>query len=192
MFGCAAGLVLLENSLSKPANLSVASAAIAGTTCPTVQKTFENEATCVRQESCAAVEYSSVSITLNTTMLRKFYQVGGRYVYFVTGLRLEHTFEISPCSGVSRWRRHASACDVETNLDSATKATITEHIQNSSDTGSPHVRDIEVVTGTCNSNLDGVSAIGSKFDIDSVCWEHVVRKPFFCEPSSLVVHTASA
>jgi hypothetical protein len=148
------------------------------TTCPAVQMNFVNGPSCIRQQGCAAKTYSSARFALNSTMLREFYRLSGKYVYYVTGLRLEDAYAVSPCTGRSRWRKHATACGAgaaaaETNLDSGTKSTIGGYITASPDTASPFVRDIEVVTGTCNALLNGVSAMGARIEISGVCWEHV-------------------
>ena len=166
-------LSLVTNTLTTPANMSAEAAH--ATICPAVQKNLFNSATCARRQACAAMQYSSVSFQLDTANLRAFFEVGGKYVYRVEGLRLEDTYAVSPCSAVSRWYKHSSACGAgvagtATALDSATKSTISGYINSASGNV---VRDIEVVTGTCNSLLNGVSAIGARIQISGACWEHV-------------------
>ena len=143
-----------------------------GATCPIVTKTALNEDSCVIRDTCGAVTYSSVPFTLNETNLRAFYTSAGLYVYYVDGLRLEDPYNISPCFGVSRWSPTAGACSVETALDAGTKQTLADALRNSPD-ANPFVRDITITTGTCYSDVDGVSSMGAKITVDDVCWEHV-------------------
>ena len=159
---------LVENTLENASNAVGGS----GVTCPIITKTASNEGSCVIRESCGPVTYSSVPFTLDETNLRAFYTSAGLYVYYVDGLRLEDPYNLSPCSGVSRWNRTAGACSAETALDADTKQTLAEALRNSSDTN-PFVRDIKITAGACSSEVDGVSSMGAKITVDDTCWEHV-------------------
>ena len=58
--------------------------------CPNVVKTFLNADTCITsQETCAPLAFSSVSTPLNETLLRQFYTLGEKLVYYVSGLRFD-------------------------------------------------------------------------------------------------------
>lgn len=46
-------------------------------------------------DTCAATTYSSVLSTLDAAAVKQFYDVGGKYVYFIEGLRLENENEVS-------------------------------------------------------------------------------------------------
>lgn len=54
-------------------------------------------------------------------------------MYYVEGLRLEPPFDVSPCHGASRWRRHSGACSAETVPDASTRAAILAALSGSSD-----------------------------------------------------------
>jgi hypothetical protein len=76
-------------------------------TCPVVPKTFLTADKCVRRAACGSgFQFRSASVVLNDTTIRSWYTDSGKYVYYMTGLRLEDTFAVSPClSGTSRWQR---------------------------------------------------------------------------------------
>jgi hypothetical protein len=180
----------VDNTPTSPVSIPKESLVTASTLCPAVTKNFVNGPTCVRRQACAAVQYSSVNFPLNNTMVRSFYTVGYKYVYYVDGLRLEDAYDDSPCSGTSRWLKHEAACDAvwgmttgtngETPLDDATVATLTDALTGSNGNSGPsftwpHVRDIvmDASDGECTSQLNGVSATGAMINIDGVCFEHV-------------------
>jgi len=162
-------LQLAENSLEAPAtglsNLG---------RCPSVPKTFLNAASClVAESSCSTSRYVSVPIKLNSTSLRTFYIEGDKYVYFVTGLRLEHPYAESPClSSTSRWRPIGNSCggSGETALDATTRESLARAIRSSSDTNNPFVLDIVRPDSGCTP---ATSTIGAKVTVDGVCYEHV-------------------
>jgi hypothetical protein len=98
------------------------------------------------------------------------YTNSGRYVYYVTNLRLEEPYNISPCSsGTSRWLRISGNCPSPTNLDSNTHGTISAALSSSSDTN-PYVRDIFLTGSNCDaSDL----TIGAQIQAGNECFEHV-------------------
>ncbi|KAH8095258.1 DUF1800-containing protein [Aureococcus anophagefferens] len=55
--------------------------------CPSVARTFLNEATCVRSPGCGAASFAAVDVVLNETALRAIHEASGAYVYAVDGLR---------------------------------------------------------------------------------------------------------
>lgn len=145
--------------------------------CPAVTKNFLNAASCIRRPNCAPITWSSTSLKLDYSSLRKFYDVGGKLVYALTDLRLEGgDVAVSPCSGKSRWRRLTGGCGyAETALDYATKATLASAIHGSEDAANMLVRDIELSSSSgrsCTTETNGVSAIGAKVEVDGFCWEH--------------------
>jgi hypothetical protein len=163
-------LSMLFNTLAAPANGSSLSSGVA---IPRVAKTFLNRDSCLLVDSLGAdgssTQYSSASFELNHTMLRHFYTAGGKVVYVVEGLRLEAPYATSPCSGISRWRRHTGACGSdETALGSSTKAALSAAISGSEDVNE-HIVDVEARDAVCT----GASAIGAKLNVDGDCWEHV-------------------
>jgi len=74
-------LQLLSNTIEQPYNGSVSGAVL-----PNVAKTFLNEHTCVplKQQGSIA-SYTSATFQLNRTMIRHFYDLDDRLVYFVDG-----------------------------------------------------------------------------------------------------------
>lgn len=104
-------------------------------------------------------------------MLFLRYTKSGRYVYYVTALKLEEPFDISPCtSGVSRWQRlGAGACPSPTTLDTTTLNTIAAALAASSDRN-PFVRDITLSGAGCTASA---STIGAQIAADGECFQHV-------------------
>ena len=166
-----ARLATVQNNVSSPAAGSSATLTYKNG-CPNVPKTFLNRGGCVVRDTCAPALYSSARVQLNASVLREFYVRSTKYVYVIDGLRLEDEEAISPCDGASRWRYSAGNCTSDTPLDVSTRATLADALAASADTN-PHVRDIEVTTGVCSTNVDGVSAIGAKLSGGGACWEHV-------------------
>ena len=160
-------LELINNSLQHPASSSSA------TSCPVVPKTFLNKASCVRKPSCAHLSFSSAAFELNNANLIKYYTDSSKFVYHVSGLRLSSPFDVSPCTGPSRWLKHSGNCPGgETGMSAGTRATMVGALTGSTDSN-PFVRDIDMtVSGTeCDS---GSSLVGAQLQVDNaVCWEHV-------------------
>ena len=97
-------LAMARNTLEAPADLTTPlDQRLPGESCPRVAKNFLNAPTCVRRPACAAVDYSRTTLPLSHATLRKFYEVGGVYLYALDGLRLEGEARVSPCHGESRW-----------------------------------------------------------------------------------------
>ncbi len=154
-----------------PDDPSVVDAALAGQ-CPVVPEVFNNRDQCVRRSTCnGEVSFKSATFTLNDSILRSWYTKSSRYVYYVTQLRLEDPYNISPCSsGTSRWQRIGKgACPSPTALDTTTKATIVAALTASSDTN-PYVRDITLTGANCSP----VNAtIGAQVAAGGECFQHV-------------------
>ena len=106
----------VDNTLENPAYV-IAGADSGGRhgICPAVPRSFLNEDTCVRRPrgACAAPVFSPRMMTLDQDTLRKWYSDSDKYVYAVTGLRLEAgTAEwVPPCTAhhVSRWVQTSSS-----------------------------------------------------------------------------------
>jgi len=104
-------LALLANDLDAPAHGMPGS--LLGL--PRVPKSFVNAHSCSPLVNVSArgasLSYSSAPFELNATMARAFYELAGSLVYLVDGLRLEPPYDVSPCTGFSRWRRvSATGC----------------------------------------------------------------------------------
>mmetsp|Transcript_102655 Transcript_102655/g.294143 ORF Transcript_102655/g.294143 Transcript_102655/m.294143 type:complete len:2583 (-) Transcript_102655:1307-9055(-) len=167
----------ITNTIENPANLSASAlSALSEDSCPSVPKTFLNKETCVRRQSCAPIQYTSVDFVLDQSVLRKWYELSNKIVYYVTGLKLTGDYEMSPCdSGDSRWLIHDTACGRNaTNFTvAATKATIIRMIKAAGDASNPYVIDVDVTGdgGTCtDTNSD---TIGAMVTIGGKCYQNV-------------------
>ncbi len=158
----------LANTIEDP---SVVEAAFSGQ-CPVIAKSYQNRDQCVRRASCgSAVSFKSATFTLTQSILRSWYTKSRRYVYYVTDLRLEEPFNISPCtSRASRWLKlNSGACASPTALDATTRATIAAALSSSADTN-PYVRDITLSGAGCTASVDTIGAI---IDAGGACYQHV-------------------
>ncbi|CAE7942256.1 unnamed protein product, partial [Symbiodinium necroappetens] len=90
-------VALVENTLEAPAT----SENWLGGQCPSVPRSFVNEASCRLLPGCAPLEMRGVQLDLNVSTLEKFFQTGGRYVYALTDLLAVD----SPCNQLSRWKQ---------------------------------------------------------------------------------------
>ena len=107
---------LVQNTIAQPAEVD-AEAQRAGRSgaCPTVPRSFLNEAHCARRERgvCAASEYESQNITLDQATLRLWYELSHRHVHAIRGLRLEvgSATRFPPCTEgrTTRWVRTATS-----------------------------------------------------------------------------------
>ena len=108
-------LLWIGNTLENPASVAAAkhSAGRHGI-CPTVPRSFVNQASCTRLPSgqCTSPIFRSRMMTLSKEALRKWFTDSTKYVYAVTGLRLETGAVewVPPCTAhhVSRWVRVAT------------------------------------------------------------------------------------
>ena len=83
----------LQNTDQSPTTFAEAATSYPAA-CPTVVKTRFNQHGCVFADTCAATAYTSVIFTLDAAAVQQFYDVGGKYVYYIEGLRLEDEDEV--------------------------------------------------------------------------------------------------
>jgi len=148
--------------------------------CPDVPMNPFNRANCKRSIACLPLVWDTKIFPLNEANLRQFYLLSSRYVYYVTGLKLENPYAISPCTGTSRWKKLSGNCAAnggETGVDADTKIALVSAINGTTDQLNPFVRDAHV-TGTCNAANGGVSTIGAKVEVNGICWQHVHAKEY--------------
>ena len=157
-------LKLQQNTVEHPSTGSLDSEVM----CPTVNKNFINENHCVRRGSCSTVTFTSKRMTLDQGNLRFWYTANRRYVYSILGVRLEPPYNVSPCSGHSRWRRLNTTC-TETALDSRTRAKFRDALSASTDTN-PYVKDLNLDGRSCTANA---ASIGAIVRADGLCYQHV-------------------
>mmetsp|Transcript_8963 Transcript_8963/g.10761 ORF Transcript_8963/g.10761 Transcript_8963/m.10761 type:complete len:2332 (-) Transcript_8963:118-7113(-) len=169
-------IITLTNTIEVPINDFSSSA---DHDCPSVVKTFLNVDGCIAdRKSCSPIQYSSALFELNETMIRSFFTLGNKYVYYVTGLRLDDDDIPTPCNGeTSRWinRKNESntyTCDETTFSNSTIKTIITNKListlnDDDEQQGMSRVREIIV---SCDDDDDEL--IGAKILINDECWEH--------------------
>lgn len=158
-------LKLLENSLENPVNVDAQN-----DICPVVVRNFINAPQCVRRATCAPLTFSAAPVKLDDSTLRAWFTESNRAVYYFTGLRLEAPYEISPCTGMSRWRRLGPGpCNRTATLSDETLTTLTNALANSTDTN-PYVRDITLNGKNCTANA---ATIGVQIQAGDECFEHV-------------------
>jgi len=152
-----ARLNLVENTLERPASAD----SWIGGVCPAVSRTFVNWNSCKLLPGCLPLGVESVQLALNATTFERFFTVGGRYVYAITGLRTS----ISPCNRRSRWKR--LNCQEESCSTTTLPASDAEAIraQLLAEASQGWLRDTTV---ECNS-----IAAGAVVQVDSDYFQHV-------------------
>ena len=176
-------LKLLTNTIKAPAdvdpNVDYASQ------CPLVSRSFVNGGSCVRRAAtCSPLAFNERSIMLNETTMRMWYTQSQRYIHYITGLRLENDYQVSPClKGISRWLKlRDGVCRVgqepETSLNSITTATLRAVLEASTDSTNPYVRDINIDAAALGACTDA-NAMGATVELTKSggggkeCWRHV-------------------
>lgn len=79
-------------------------------TCPTAPRTFLSEETCVVRSDCSPPVYMPGSFVLDAENVRKFYDIGGQYIYRVNDLPvitdpLSRYENFSPCNDHTSYKR---------------------------------------------------------------------------------------
>jgi len=149
--------------------------------CPRVPKTFLNAHTCVpAQSSCSRPLYGAKAIVLNNATARSFLEEGDRYVYLVSGLRLEDRSH--PCAEtITRWLRvqddpcTGAAVVGSTDIDATTHAWLAGLLEEADD-GADVVDIPSRDRSSCTLAEKGIrisvqdNSTGTPVDR---CWEHV-------------------
>ena len=144
-------LSLIENTLTHPAK------SLSGTCIPPAFK-------------------EGVQVTLEPTVLRKWYTQSKKHLHVMKGLRLEDAYHVSPCANKerSRWRRTTGACvGGPTKLDKATLNTLSRALKKKGEVDkNPYMRDI-VASDAGSVCSTASSTIRAKVEVDGNCFEHV-------------------
>lgn len=160
--------------------------------CANIPRTFLNEASCRMSDqpsTCGPIElpkvYPNMTLTLNHTTMRTFYDADDRYVFSVEGLIVNsYSGTDPPCQvgAKSRWiPLDASSTPVcnTSRVSNITADALGALLQNSAD-GNPHMREIVFPSvGSCDGgdeDGDGTDDINEKgYDINAegTCWRHV-------------------
>ena len=133
----------IENTESNP-NSMLISTTTPGLThvCTNSFKTSFNYKSCKIKESCAPIEFYDRYILLNSSTLSLFYEIGQRYVYRISGLRLDES--LSPCLKISRWLISKTPCDQDTILAYNMSNEIKNIILNTETYENPYLIDIDI------------------------------------------------
>ena len=126
-------LRLVRNTMEEPASSSSW-----GGGCPAVSKSFLNEGSCKLLPGCLPLGQAQVQVTLDASSLEQFFQLGGRYVFAIKGLRTS----LPPCQRRSRWRR--LDCGTESCVPSSLGAEALAALQAELATSSGWLRDVDV------------------------------------------------
>jgi len=171
---------LVTNTMESPANVNSSSVTVEA--CPTVEKNPFNLDTCVRRqpsESCSTTSFESASVHLNDETMLAWFDDSSKYVYYVTGLRVEDVGV--PCTDglTSRWIRRNGNCNSSglTVLDNSTGeiaiSALRAHATGEDSSRNPGIRDVRLgdFTGgrTCSQDP---STRGAAVDWDGDCWQH--------------------
>ena len=90
-------LRLVQNTLEEPAS----SSSWGGGACPAVPRSFLNEGSCKLLPGCLPLGTAQVQVLLDAASLQQFFEVGGRYVFAIKGLRTSKP----PCNRRARWKQ---------------------------------------------------------------------------------------
>ena len=187
-------LQLIDNSLDSPQILRWLRIQEFQTNLPRRSKTFLNRDSCVlRKKSCNPLKFADGQLPLNTTNIRKWYTLGQRYVYYVTGLRLtdpsnNHNYDYSPCfknAGRSRWKIISTSPCAGGGVTSGPNETwwnesyhtIASALSSSTDTN-PYIRDIDVSNVCVDKNQNRPELVGVKVEAGGKCWQHIHRDEY--------------
>jgi cullin-associated NEDD8-dissociated protein 1 len=165
----------LDNTVEAPSHFAASFNESMVSSCPSAVQSFLTKGKCVRQGNCAPPAFFTATVSLSDANLRAMYNISERHVHYITGLRLENHFAYSPCSpesGYSRWRKLNSTCPAPTPLDATTLASLVAALSASTD-NNEFIRDINPPSGTCTTEMGGVSAIGAQVEVDGMCFEQV-------------------
>lgn len=148
-------LELVENTIEQPAS----SGSWAGGTCPAVSKTFLNEASCKLLPGCLPLGIVDIQVVLNAASFQKFFNVGGRYVYAITGLRTS----TSPCNRRSRWKK--LDCSTESCTASSLSPDDQQAIQSelSAESAQGWLRDVDISCSDVNVAAQRVVQVGNDY-----------------------------
>lgn len=142
-------LRLVQNTMEEPASSSSW-----GGSCPAVSKTFLNEGSCKLLPGCLPLGTAQVQVLLDTESFRQFFQVGGRYVFAIKGLRTS----VAPCQRRSRWRR--LDCATESCVPSSLGADDLAAVQGELSAAEGWLRDVDIECG--NVPAQAVVEVGSE------------------------------
>jgi cullin-associated NEDD8-dissociated protein 1 len=177
---------------------TVSGLGLSSKTCPTAPRTFLSEDSCVVRHDCAPPVYTSGSFVLNAENVRKYYEVGGQYVYRVVNLPIitdsSSRYEMfSPCNDAQTYKRFdwtpfrfvrknapLGAC-TSPHPDATVHGSISQILAETLTGLSPieqdnkRVLDVVIPKSTCYDPFK--SAMGASFNVNDVngattCWTH--------------------
>jgi len=150
------------------------------TKCSNVERTIFNEEHCVMTQDpnvCKVdADTSSIEISLDRINLLNLFDLTGRYVYSIMGLKVKQTefsYEVDhPCTPGfrSRWEKGTPICSNPTSLGTNTYSSLYKLLSTSSDTN-PFVRDIVFTSSYVCDSFD--TDVEIEIQVDSNCYTHV-------------------
>lgn len=144
--------------------------------CPAVRQPFLNPQFCQpAQSACHKRRYAPTPFRFNASTARAFYELGGLYIHYISGLRTD--LSLPPCSdaAVTRWKRTTDCADADTpgtaRLDAATLAFLQSTIRAADDGAA--VLDVGTRQASCTVAAAGVKVnVSRASDNSSECWVH--------------------
>ncbi len=148
-------LKLLENTLSAPVDVE---SEYSGQ-CPSVPRTFVNEAYCIPRDTCAPLNFQAATVSLDEATLKYWYSANSIPVYYMDQLENNAPFDEGPCRvGRTRWKlqNDMSRCPHPATLsdgnqfqDANTAFILMNHLRKSTDKN-PYIRDLSLSTDVAN------------------------------------------
>lgn len=173
-------LLMVTNTLKEPANVNSSS----GGECPTVQKNFVNVDSCVRRqssESCSSATFADdgTVLRLDSQTMMYWFEDSSKYVYYVSGLRVDE-LQVPCTQGLfSRWIRQPGSCaslGITNKLDDSTGEIAISALNyhgGGDSSKNPDIRDVRLRDFTAGRVCSTSAATrGAAVDLDGDCWEH--------------------
>ena len=162
-------LRLVHNTLEEPAS----SSSWGGGACPAVTKSFLNEGSCKLLPGCLPLGTAQVQVLLDTPSFQQFFEVGGRYVFAIKGLRTS----TSPCNRRSRWKQ--LDCSVESCSPSSLSTDDLAAVQGELSAAQGWLRDVDIDCG----NVPAQAVV----QVDSEHFQQWTNQAYKLAPSFITV-----
>jgi hypothetical protein len=152
-------------------------------TCPSVPRSFLNEAHCRLAPACTPqANLNTFERVLDQTLLRRFWTQHALPVLRVAGVTLDDPFydnreARTPCTGTSRWVRRSGACTDATVFKSPhTASNLAATLMMAAADVNPQLRDVDVghvdPLTVCPTRADVEAARAAVVQADGACWVH--------------------
>lgn len=176
-----ARLRLLANDVRDPFNGPPAGGGTG--ICPSVPRSFLNEAHCRLAPACTPqTNLDTSERILDQSLLRRFWTQHALPVLRVAGVTLDDPHyddseARTPCTGSSRWVRRDSACSDATGFESPlTALNLAAALLTAASDANPQLRDVDVgyvdPLTICPTNADVEAARAAVVEAGGACWVH--------------------